>query len=64
MEKSKSQTDEQKKESRTTNKAFSENNDGFKAACEVAGVNPTVRQASKWRLKKGKAWNDGRVPVA
>lgn len=64
MEQQKAQTEEQKKEFKMTNKLFSETNEEFKIACEVAGVKPTTRQASKWRSRKGKAWDDGRVSVA
>jgi hypothetical protein len=35
--------------------------DRFKAACKIAGVEPTKRQASKFRMGKGKA---AKVPVA
>jgi hypothetical protein len=38
-----------------TNKKFSE--DGFfKACCEKAHVEPTTRQASKFRMEKGRAF--------
>ena len=38
-----------------TNKKFSE--DGFfKACCEKAGIEPTMRQASKFRMEKGSAF--------
>jgi hypothetical protein len=39
-----------------TNKEFAAQDESFKVACEQAGVQPTKRQASKWRSKKGKAW--------
>ena len=39
-----------------TNKHFALKNEWFRAACVKAGVEPTTRQASKWRLKKGKAY--------
>lgn len=40
---------------RVTNKKFTE--DGFfKACCKKAGVEPTMRQASKFRLEKGSAY--------
>jgi hypothetical protein len=60
MEKEKSQTEEQKQESRTTNVQFAEKNDEFRVACEKVEIKPTGRQASKWRMKKGKAWQEGR----
>jgi len=44
---------------RVTNKEFSKKGD-FKAACEEAGVEPTKRQASKFRMKKGLAWKERR----
>jgi len=31
----------------------------FKEACEVVGIKPTRRQASKWRRKKGLARVEG-----
>jgi len=39
-----------------TNKEFAEKDDKFKSVCEKLGIKPTVRQASKWRNKKGIAW--------
>jgi hypothetical protein len=39
-----------------TNKEFSTNNQLFKCACELASVEPTKRQASKWRRDTGKAF--------
>jgi len=39
-----------------TNKEFAQKNDAFIDACVRAGIKPTQRQASKWRMKKGKAW--------
>ena len=30
----------------------------FKTACEVAGVEPTRRQASRWNMKRGSAWTN------
>lgn len=42
-----------KKVKRITNKKFSEENEHFKNACKEAGIEPTVRQASKWRMGKG-----------
>ena len=56
MEKEKSQTEEQKKESRTTNAKFASDNDEFISACANAEIKPTARQAGKWRNRKGKAW--------
>ena len=32
-------------------------NEKFKKACELAGVEPTKRQARKWNLGKGKAYS-------
>ncbi len=42
-----------------TNREFSKTDKRFVEACESAEVKPTVRQASKWRRKKGKAWKHG-----
>jgi hypothetical protein len=39
-----------------TNKEFAKNDDFFNKACEKAGVKPTSRQASKFRLGKGMAF--------
>lgn len=38
------------------NKVFAMKDKGFLAACEKAGVQPTARQASKFRLGKGAAF--------
>ena len=43
-----------------THKEFSETDNVFKEACKRAGVLPTTRQASKWHLKKGRAYKEGR----
>ena len=42
-----------------TNREFSKTDKRFVEACESAEVRPTVRQASKWRRDKGKAWKWG-----
>lgn len=39
------------------NKVFAATDDAFKARCEAAGVQPTARQASKFRMGKGSAFN-------
>lgn len=39
-----------------TNQKFAAENEVFQKACEAAGVKPTARQASKWRMGKGAAW--------
>ncbi len=44
----------------TTNKVFATTNKDFMAACTKADVEPTKRQASKYRRKIGKAWKEGR----
>ena len=41
---------------RVTNKAFAKEDGFFKKACEVAGIEVTTRQASKFRNKKGLAF--------
>jgi len=43
-----------------TNKEFAETNENFKKACKRVELEPTTRQASKWRLHKGLAWKKGR----
>lgn len=42
---------------RMTNREFAEHDREFRAACERAGIKPSVRQASKWRLGFGLAYN-------
>ena len=51
-------TEKQKKEKAVvvTNKMFSLENEVFKKACEGAGTPATTRQASKYRLGKGLAY--------
>ena len=39
-----------------TNRAFTKDGE-FQAACAAAGVEPTKRQASKYRRKMGAAYN-------
>ena len=39
-----------------TNKEFASTNQKFKEACAKAKVEPTARQASKWRRQTGLAW--------
>ena len=41
--------------SKITNKMFRDNNEVFKKCCELLDVEPTTRQASKFRNKKGVA---------
>ena len=41
-----------------TNKAFSTDDGFFKKACDVAGVEATTRQASKFRMGKGLAFKN------
>jgi len=38
------------------NREFAAISKEFIKACEKAGVNPTKRQASKFRMRKGKAY--------
>ena len=40
-----------------TNKDFAKEDNAFQTACTKAGVEPTARQASKYRMQKGKAYN-------
>jgi|GEM_PF-5451631 len=56
MEKQTEQSAEQREEFRKTNQKFAENDEQFRNACELVGLKPTTRQASKWRMKRGKAW--------
>ena len=39
-----------------TNREFAAQDEPFNKACEQANLQPTKRQASKWRSKKGKAY--------
>ena len=41
---------------KVSNSEFSKTNKKFKEFCKIAGVEPTVRQASKWRNQKGSAY--------
>jgi hypothetical protein len=43
-----------------TNKEFAEKNKDFIRACKKVNLEPTKRQASKWKRKKGLAWGEGR----
>ena len=38
------------------NKEFAATNAEFREACYAVKIEPTVRQASKWRMKKGLAY--------
>jgi len=46
-----------------TNTHFSRNYGHFLSSCEIIGIKSTSRQASKWRNKKGRAWNEGRLKL-
>lgn len=41
----------------TTNWEFAQNNGKFRKDCELVGINPTARQASKYRRGLGAAYN-------
>ncbi len=43
-----------------TNREFAGRNGVFQAACQEAGIEPTTRQASKWRRGEGLALNTHR----
>ena len=43
-----------------TNKEFAVQDKKFRKACESVGLEPSVRQASKWRSKTGLAYQSGR----
>lgn len=43
-----------------TNAEFAKTDTKFTQACEKAGIKPTKRQASKWKMRKGKAYKEGR----
>ena len=40
------------------NAEFALKDEKFRKACEKAGIEPTLRQASRWRNKKGLAWKN------
>jgi len=40
------------------NQKFAETNKEFILCCQLAEIKPTKRQASKFRLQKGKAWKE------
>lgn len=46
-----------------SNRKMAEKDPIFRKACELAGVQPTKRQASKWRNKRGRAY-DFRIQAA
>ena len=46
---------------RVPNRTYAENDKAFIAACKRANVNPTKRQASKYRRKIGLAYREGRT---
>lgn len=43
------------------NAEFAKKNEDFIKACEKSGIQPTIRQASKWRNRKGKAYKENKV---
>lgn len=46
-----------------TNKEFSEQDKVFNKACNIAGINPTKRQASKYRNGRGLAYRKKTLAV-
>jgi len=42
------------------NTHFAETNEEFRKCCEKAGIEPTARQASKWRNQRGRAFKEKR----
>jgi hypothetical protein len=50
---------EPKKQKIVTNRQFSETK-GFMDACSKVGIEPTQRQASKFRMGKGIAYKEGK----
>lgn len=48
---------------KTTNSDFAKNDVKFIQCCELAGVKPSKRQASKWRNGKGVAFSKRNVKV-
>lgn len=43
-----------------TNREFAKTNEDFQEACKHVKLKPTTRQASKWKMRKGLAWKEGR----
>lgn len=39
-----------------TNREMAEKDEGFRALCTTHNVTPTMRQASKYRRKRGLVW--------
>jgi len=46
-----------------THNEFRNTDDYFKKCCEAIGIEPTIRQASKFRNNRGKAYAEGRKMV-
>ncbi len=46
-----------------TNASFAEHNPVFRKACELARVEATPRQASKWRNRRGQAYEHRHAAV-
>ena len=49
-------SEETKVEQGTTHREFAQTNEQFQQACSLAGVQPTKRQAAKWRTGRGLAF--------
>ena len=39
----------------STNQQFADKDEVFRRACQLAGIQPTKRQAAKWRSNHGRA---------
>lgn len=39
-----------------TNREYAEKSEAFRESCSGVKIEPTMRQASKWRNRKGKAY--------
>ena len=46
-----------------TNDEFRNTDDYFKKCCEAVGIQPSIRQASKFRMERGRAYTEGRTLV-
>lgn len=55
--------EEQKAQSRQTNKEYAAQNSDFEKCCSNAGVEPGARQASKYRRGVGLAFKKGKRPA-
>ena len=51
--------DTKKPVAKLTNAQFAKKIMSFRKACQAINIEPTRRQASKWRRATGRAWKEG-----